>query len=168
MPATLMSAAQFELLPDYPGKQELLQGELITSPPAKLPHSRIAKALLKLLMAAVDESRVYLEAGYQMTPDTWLVPDISVTWPDQTVENDYLHGSPMIAIEIVSRGNTADEIDRKTAAYLNHGAAEVWIVYPRTGCMMVHRGTGVERISDTYASGSIPVTVRLAEILAAG
>jgi hypothetical protein len=33
---------------------------------------------------------------------------------------------------------------------------------------MVQRGNGFESITDTYTSGSIPVTERLAEILAAG
>jgi Uma2 family endonuclease len=165
MPATLLSIAEFELLPDLPGKQELLEGEVILLPPAKLPHSKTTKAFVALLMSVLDESRVFSEAGYQMAPDTWLQPDVSVTWPDQPVANDYLQGSPMIAIEIVSRGNTADEIERKIAKYLRYGAAEVWIVYPSTHRMMVHRDAAVERISDTYTCHSIPAVVRLSEIL---
>ena len=35
-------------------------------------------------------------------------------WPDQPELNEYVQGSPMIAIEIASRGNTAEEIERKT------------------------------------------------------
>jgi Uma2 family endonuclease len=102
-----------------------------------------------------------------MTQDTWLTPDISVRWPDQPIRNDYLQGAPLIAVEIVSRGNTADEIDRKTAVYLDQGAAEVWIVYPRTRCMMVHRKNSVEKITDTYNGPYVPVTVRLADIFPA-
>lgn len=165
MPATLMSAAEFGLLPDVPGKQELLEGELIQLPPAKLPHSRISKAFFARLTRVFDESCVYTEAGYQMTPDTWLQPDVSVTWPGQLVDNDYLQGSPMIAVEIVSRGNSADEIDRKTSAYLSRGGAEVWVVYPRTRCMMVHTAAAVEKVTGSYASRSFPVTLNLSEIL---
>lgn len=164
-PETLISAADFKSFPEAPGKQELLQGELILLPPPRLSHNRISKALFRLLMAVMEESRVEIEAGYQMTPDTWLQPDISITWPAQLVRNDYLQGSPMIAVEIVSRGNTADEIDRKTAAYLRHGAAEVWIVYSRTRSMVVHKSGTVEKITGTYTSESIPAVVNLSDIL---
>ncbi len=70
----------------------------------------------------------------------------------------------MIAIEAVSPGNTAEEIDRKIAAYLNHGAAEVWID-PRTRWMMVHRSSAVERITDVYRCGLVPVAISLSDIL---
>ncbi len=76
MPATLMSISEFELLPDEPGKQELLQGELITLPPAKIAHNKIAEALFALLRSAGESSRVHLEASYQMSRDTWLQPDV--------------------------------------------------------------------------------------------
>lgn len=160
-----MSVAEFELLPDIPGKQELLHGELITLPPARLSHNKIAQALFELLRSALDASRVHMEAGYQMSRDTWLQPDVSVTWPDQAIENDYLQGSPMIAIEVVSPGNTAEEIDARTAAYLDGGSAEVWVVYPRTRCLMVHRTATVERITRTYSSTSLPVVVSINDIL---
>jgi Uma2 family endonuclease len=160
-----MSAAEFELLPEVPGKQELLQGELITLPLARLSHNKIVQALFEVLRLGLDPSRVHMEAGYQMSRDTWLQPDVSVTWPGQPVENDYLQGSPMIAVEVVSPGNAAEEIDAKIAAYLTGGAAEVWVVYPRTRCMMVHRSTAVERITERYSSDSVPASVALNDIL---
>lgn len=159
MPATLLSVADFAQLPDAPGKQELLEGELIELPPSTLPHSKLAKSLARFLENALGESRVYIEAGYQLSPVSWLQPDVSVAWPDQPELNDYLQGAPMIAIEIVSRGNTAEEIQSKTADYLNHGAAEVWIVYPRNRCLMVHKKPTVERVTASYRSELLPVAV---------
>lgn len=105
MPATLMSVTEFELPPEVSGRQELLQGELITLPPEKLSRNRVAQALFKLLGFALDASHVHMEAGCQMSPDTWLKPDVSVTWPDQPVKNDHLQGSPMIAVKVASPGN---------------------------------------------------------------
>jgi hypothetical protein len=32
----------------------------------------------------------------------------------------------MVALEIASRGNTPEPLEAKTAAYLEHGAAEFW------------------------------------------
>lgn len=139
----LISNADFEQMPDYPGKQELFEGELISLPPAKLPHSRIAQNILDILRGVFGRRDVFIEAGYQLTKNMWLVPDVSAAWPDQAIENDYLQFAPLIAVEIVSRGNTAEEVNGKTVAYLQHGASEVWIVYPRTRSVVVHSEDGV-------------------------
>ena len=48
----------------------------------------------------------------------------------------------MIAIEIISPGNSAEEIHRKREAYLEEGVAEVWIVYPVSRVMEVFRKDG--------------------------
>ncbi len=158
---TLLTEEEFLNLPEAPEKQELLDGELIELPPAKLSHSAIAKRLMALLRTALDESRLWIDAGYRLRSGRWLIPDVSVTWPDQRVENDYFQGSPMLAVEIVSRGNTAESLDRKVGAYLEDGAAEVWIVYPRTGTMMVFRSDATLRIAADaeYHSDRIGVTV---------
>src|SRR5436309_11941738 len=94
---TQITMEEFLNLPDAPGKQELVDGELIVLPPAKLSHMQIAMDLYLMLVAALSKSRVCHETGYQLTRG-WLQPDVSVTWPDQRVENDWLQGAPMIAI----------------------------------------------------------------------
>ena len=38
---TRMTFAEFEKLPEYAGKQELLNGELIELPPPKLGHMKL-------------------------------------------------------------------------------------------------------------------------------
>jgi Uma2 family endonuclease len=149
---TRLSVAEFEQMPepDQPGKQELLDGELIQLPPAKRPHNKITKAFYETFKNR--PSRPPGNASRLPNVSRHLAgADVSVTWPEQLETNDYFQGSPMIAIEVVSPGNTADEIDLKVTAYLNHGALEVWIVYPRT--------------RHTYTSDSAPVMVKLSEIL---
>lgn len=167
MSATLMSIAEFELLPDEPGKQELLQGEVISLPPAGESHNVIAHALFGVLVPVFAARRVRIDAGYRMSRDTWLEPDVSLTWPDQPVVNDFMQGSPMIAVEVISPSNLAEEIARKAATYLKHGAEEVWIIYPRTRSMMVHRRSSVEHVTDTYRSALVPVAISLNDILPA-
>jgi Uma2 family endonuclease len=121
---TLLTIEEFLNLPDVPGKQELLDGELISLPPAKRSHMEISKRLFHLFRSVVDDSRVWFETGYHLH-DRMLQPDVSVTWPDQRVENDWFQGAPMIAFEIASRGNTAEEIEGKVAAYIEEGVGEV-------------------------------------------
>lgn len=162
---TQLTAEEFLNLPDTPGKQELLDGELISLPPAKNSHSIIARAFQELLLTAVDKSRVWFFEGYQLRRG-WLIPDVSVNWPDQPV-SEWFQGAPMIAIEIVSRGNAAEEIDRKVAAYLEEGAAEVWVVYPATQSMTVFRKDETLRITDVYRCERIGIEVKLQELLTA-
>ena len=67
----------------------------------------------------------------------------------------------MVAVEIASRGNTPDEIDNKVATYLEHGAAEVWIIYPSTRSMMVFSGDSALRVPGNadYRCEALGVTV---------
>jgi Uma2 family endonuclease len=88
-----------------------------------------------------------------------------VTWPDQPVDNDWLQGAPMIAIEIVSPANRSEHIDKKTAVYLEEGAAEVWVIYPGTRSMTVFRRESWERVTETYAGGLLEVVVDLEELI---
>src|SRR5262249_27984193 len=91
-----------------------------------------------------------------------LVPDVSLIWPDQRVDGWY-QSSPMLAIEIASRGNQGQELETKTKLYLKHGAAEVWILYPETRTMVVSRaGTNeVLRIQEgeSYVCTLVGITV---------
>ncbi|MEO8130927.1 MAG: Uma2 family endonuclease, partial [Bryobacteraceae bacterium] len=100
--------------------------------------------------------------------NSWLIPDVSATWPDQRIANDYYQGAPMIAIEVESPGNTAEELDRKVFAYLKNGAGEVWLVYPRTNSMLVHSSLDqkVIRVTGEYQTTLVPeLIVRLQDLL---
>jgi hypothetical protein len=49
------------------------------------------------------------------------------------------------------RVNPAEAIDRKTEAYLEEGAAEVWIVYPATRMTKVfHKDGPIIQITGVY------------------
>ena len=162
---TLITFEEFERLPDKPGKRELLRGELIEWPPAKQPRSRISRCLFRALDQAIEKFRlkrtglswgeVYFETGYQLSPSTWLQPDVSLTHPQQPVQG-YLQGAPLLAIEVVSESNTAASIGKKIKEYLTHGAREVWVVYPETNSVWVFReGHGTE-FEATLQTGLLP------------
>jgi len=116
---------------------------------------------MHLLATVLDESRVWHEEAYWLREGRWLIPDVSVSWPDQPTERGWHKGSPMLAIEIASRGNTAEELESKTAIYLEQGAAEVWVLYPKTQTIVVSRKDDILRISpgDTYYCELLNLTV---------
>lgn len=168
-----MQFAEFERLPDNPGKRELLRGELIELPPAKQKHNQIAERMYLRLREILSEAssrslgEVHHEMGYLFEDGSWLQPDVSITHVGQTVEDYYL-GSPALAVEIVSESNTADEIAGKVETYLTNGASEVWILYPNQGQLWLHTHDGhAAKHSATLVSSLLGGTVLdLAQLLA--
>lgn len=136
---TLLTEDEFLNLPESAGRQEFRDGELIEVPPAKFPHSELIKRIYNLLLTALHESRVWTETAFRLRKGRWIVPDVCVIWPDHPREEGYLVGSPMVAIEIASRGNTPDELQEKVTDYLQHGVGEVLVIYPKTRTMIVYR-----------------------------
>ena len=135
---TLLTFEDFERLPDSPGKRELLDGELIEMPPAKKRHAKIQHRIHGSLSPYVlnrGMGEVYIEAGFKLAERHWLQPDVSLvsTEQDRTGDPDgYFEGAPRLAIEVVSRANTAESVDRKIAKYFEYGCEEVWVFYPKT------------------------------------
>ena len=72
------------------------------------------------------------------------------------VESDDLIGAPVLAIEVVSTSNTAEELDRKVKAYLANGAVEAWVVYPKTRSVWVFRAGRAEQFIRSLRSPLIP------------
>jgi Uma2 family endonuclease len=161
---TLLTVEEFLELPDQPGKQELLNGELISLPPAKLEHSDISLELFELLRSVLSKGRVRIETGYRLHHSI-LQPDVSVTWPDQRVDRGWLGGAPMLAVEVVSPSNSAEEIESKIAVYLAEGAAEVWVIYPKPGIMTVSNRERTLRFSGEYPCDLLGLTVDLQRLL---
>ncbi len=74
----------------------------------------------------------------------------------------------MIAIEIVLAGNSAEEIDRKTEAYLEERAAEVWIRLLSTRTMKVFHKDGASiRVPGFYDCALISLQADRGRILPA-
>jgi len=169
-PSTItLTFEEFERLPDHPGKRELVKGEVIELPPAKYRHNRSATEIFKRLDAALEQAHargeaaglgeVCIEMGYYLRPDGWLVPDVSVTHAGQLVgENDYIEESPAIAIEVVSARNTAEQMDAEIDLYFEHGALEVWLIYPKTRRAHIYVGgqPRVVRESEAITTALLP------------
>jgi len=158
---TLLSFEEFEQLPSEPGKQELLDGELFSLPPAKVRHERIIHRLYEMLRRQLDSSdtvlgEAYMKAGYKLGRTTCLQPDVSITHLNQPCA-DYLEGAPLLAVEVISESNTAEQTDRKVKTYLANGSKEVWVVYPKTQCLWVFREGHAQEFSGSLRSDVGPV-----------
>jgi Uma2 family endonuclease len=141
-----MTFAEFENLPDKPGKQELLEGELIALPPAKDRHSVIVHRIYHLLLERLrgTELEVRMETGYLLAslpgaPSTWVQPDVSIPRIGQGLRNGYLDGTPVLAIEVISDANRAADVRHKLDLYFEHQTIEVWLVFPDAGVIELHQ-----------------------------
>lgn len=155
----LMTFEEFEALPETVERLELLEGELVRMPPAELLHMDIVHALFLLLKASFrGPGKVYMETGYLLTADprSWVQPDVSITHPDQP-RGKYYQGAPRIAFEVVSDGNTASGLQKKVRLYLQHGAAEVWLIYPELREAWLYRaGSSTATKHDIIESELLP------------
>ncbi len=51
----------------------------------------------------------------------------------------FLEGAPDLAVEVLSPGNTVEEIDAKIAEYFENGTRLVWVISPTQHYILVYR-----------------------------
>jgi len=155
----VMSAAEYDRLPDDRNRYELLHGELLTMPPPFFSHRRLQNELVALLRAGGGRS-AFVEAPIRLSPELTLVPDVCLLTSEQVFQvgpHGYLSVAPVLAVEVVSESNRAREIDRKVQAFLAHGSLEVWVIYPEERRIWVHTPNGHARLLTTHLeSAALP------------
>jgi Uma2 family endonuclease len=96
-----------------------------------------------------------LEFGYKLSRRSWLQPDVSIEHPGQK-RSEYLEGAPLLAVEIISESNRADQMHRKVKSYLATGSHEVWVVYPDTRSVVVHHAEQSSEYDNVLRSDLLP------------
>ncbi len=121
-------------------REELIEGELVLSPDPKADHAYIVEKLREAL-------RPLLAKGYFITNNSSCVlPPRSMPSPDLLVvlrermlqavqEQNWIQGSPELVVEVNSRSNRRQ--NQKADLYLQHGAEQVWTVYPKRRTVLV-------------------------------
>jgi Uma2 family endonuclease len=142
-------------------KDELIEGEVVISPSGSAVHALIIKRLGRLLDDALEGS------GFEVNFDLSIIVDPvsppSMPRPDVFVMNRarfmdaarrevFPVGSPELAVEVVSPGNTKRELLKKLRLYLRHGSSAVWLVYPKRRTVVVWES---EDTSGEFREGEI-------------
>ena len=164
----LLSLQEFLARPDRQDNQreELIDGELIVSPGAKVSHAALVGRLRASL--ALLEQRGYVLAndfacvlGGRSMP----IPDLAAVrkdrWQSAADNDEWLDGSPELVIGVASPSNR--KLHRKAEGYLEHGAEQVWIVFPGTQTVTVvtAEGTTEARMGETVEFHGVRVEVAL-------
>jgi Uma2 family endonuclease len=89
------------------------------------------------------------ECGYKIFPDQprrVIFPDVSYIKRDRLPQNKTPPGHvtipPDIAVEVISPNDLAEEVEAKRASTLQAGVQLVWLFYPSTQTVHVHRLDG--------------------------
>jgi Uma2 family endonuclease len=73
----------------------------------------------------------------------------------------------MLAIEVISESNSAAQMQRKVRKYFDAGSTEVWLVYPATLSIWVHRKGHALEFRDKLESEIVPgVTIDISALFA--
>jgi Uma2 family endonuclease len=127
---------------------ELVDGVLVEKTVGTY-ESYLAVSLIEVLAGFVRKRRLGIVLGpdgmMRLSPGLIRIPDVSYVsfdrLPGRAVpETPVADLAPDLAIEVISKGNTKKEMDRKLSEYFQAGVREVWFVYhqPRREVVVYH------------------------------
>ena len=136
MPAAKSHKCTYEeycLLPDDGKRYEVLDGKVVVSPAAGSDHQGIQIALAHHLYAAITlrrRGRVFTDIDCHLLAHDIVRPDLVVVLPAHThrIIPTHIVGTPDLAIEILSPGNSGRDRTSKKRRYEAAGLPELWIV----------------------------------------
>lgn len=176
---TLMSVEEYAVLQEPDDvRSELVRGRLVREPRPAAPHAYVQAQLTRSLLdfvTAGDRGFVLTDVGLVLEeePPTVRGPDIAFVAYETLggpLPEGFLDVAPDLAVEVVSPGNTASELQEKTLEYLDAGSRMVWVVDPALRTATVYRSRhDVEIVSDEEEldGGEVlpGLRIRLAEVL---
>ncbi len=119
---------------------ELINGTLVRKTVGAY-ESLIAVNLIALLHSYVLAKGLGIVLGpdgmMQLFPDEVRIPDVSFISHARLASSGFPeaaapHMAPELAVEVISRSNTREEMNRKLNEYFEAGTRAVWYVYPKT------------------------------------
>ena len=158
----LITAEELWAMPNN-ARRELVRGEVRTMAPAGFEHGAVITNVAAPLAVYVKAKRLGVvlgaETGFVLkrNPDVVRGADVAFVsasrLPPTGLPTRYWEGAPDLAVEVVSPGDTVDEVEEKVADYLEAGARMVWVVNPRRRTVIVHR------------PGAQPLVLRAGDVL---
>jgi Uma2 family endonuclease len=163
----VVTADDLLMMPDRGVRRELVRGEVREMAPPGEEHAEIATELIGHLRnhaRAHSLGRVYGELGYRIAsdPDTVLAPDVSFVRADRIGtgprNRGFRSGAPDLAVEVVSPGDSVDEVEEKVFEWLMAGCRMVLVVNPRRRTATVYhsfKDVVVLGIDETLDGGDV-------------
>lgn len=151
MSTTLQQVTADELfaMPKDGFRYELVKGELRKMSPAGSEHGAIIVNLTVLLAQHIKANHLGVcfgaETGFKIAsdPDTVRAPDVAFVSrervPESGIPKKFWPGAPDLTVEVISPGDTLEEVEEKGEDWLSAGARGVWVVSPKRRGVTVYR-----------------------------
>jgi Uma2 family endonuclease len=154
-----MTADELFTMPEDGFRYELVKGELRKTSPAGSEHGAIIFNLSILLGQHIKANNLGqgfgAETGFKLAsnPDTVRAADIAFVRreriPAAGIPKNFWQIAPDLAVEVLSPGDTLEEVEEKVEDWLSAGTRAVWIVSPKRRSVTVYRSmTDVTRLSE--------------------
>lgn len=141
---TKLTSAQYWELPETNKIEELIDGEIIVTPPPLDIHQKRSINVLSFCIQTIKTGElrhaptgIHFEDGFDFEPDIfWISPenDQCSLGPD----NRYWLGAPDLIIEILSPSTAYRDRGIKYEIYEKHGVREYWLVDPEAAFIEVY------------------------------
>jgi Uma2 family endonuclease len=151
--AETLSARWREILEDprfanFVGKLDLDRWGRIVVSPVNTEHGGVAGELSHLLRSQLG-GRTLVEVGVR-TKEGVFAPDVawcSESYWNERREQSPLEVAPELCVEIASPTNTLRDLRMKARSYIEAGAVESWILFPRSKRIEYHGKAGLSQTS---------------------
>jgi Uma2 family endonuclease len=144
-----MTADDLLKLPSGEARYELVKGELLTMSPAGSEHGAIIFNLSILLGQFIRANMLGqgfgAETGFKLAsnPDTVRAADIAFVRreriPEAGLPKNFWEIAPDLAVEVLSPGDSFEEVVAKVEEWLAAGSLEVWVVSPKRRNVTAYR-----------------------------
>jgi Uma2 family endonuclease len=175
---TRMTSEEYWQQPETNRIEELIDGELVVTPPPLDAHQKQSLTAVKFLIQTVTTGElryaptgVHFEDGYDFEPDIfWIAPDNDhcILAPD----GRYWHGAPDFIVEVLSPTTAYRDRGIKFETYQKHRVREYWLVDPEAAFVEVYRlenehfvRLGLFKAGQTFASRVLGVDVSVDALL---
>lgn len=159
-PTTLLAVEDLLRFHAQGVRGELVRGVFCEMSPAGDQHSVIAMRIGARAFAFAEEHRLGTVFGadcgimLERDPDTVRAPDFAFTSyerrPPGSTAQEYGQWIPEFVAEVVSPSDRGVDVRAKARMWLSFGVVMVWVVFPRSRTVEVHRAGAdeVETLSD--------------------
>lgn len=154
----LVTAEEFDALPDDGRRRELIEGHICVMSPASSKHGWISARLLRYFGTFVEDHDLgetfSPQTGYFISrePDTVLDPDGAFVKKQRIskvmVKSGFAPEQPDLVIEVISPSQTRKEQIDKGRRWVKAGCELVWVVDPEANQIIVLEGDSTTVLSE--------------------
>jgi Uma2 family endonuclease len=151
----VLTDEEFMALPDDGGRYEVIDGELVNVGNSGMEHGNIGIFLGGLIEIFVRQNKLGVacdsSTAFKMKGGNKRSPDISFVSKERLIglkrlPKGFFDGAPDLVVEIISPGNTFEEIHNKIEEYFESGTRLLWVIHPDEKYVLVYHSPQPDRL----------------------